>query len=138
MEVLPSVRFYEDLHLFAWKPHGILDEATVNKVLADLLRYECRASQPFNRFSDLSKLQAFHLTFNYVFQVALHRRLAYAGREPVSSNPRSCVAVPHIFELGLWSRFLIACYRGWKVRVILGLRMQAPIAGGDHLVLPLY
>jgi hypothetical protein len=85
MEVLPSVQFYEDLHLFVWKPYGILDEATVNKVLVDLLRYECRASQPFNRFSDLSELQSFHLTFNYVFHVALHRRLAYAGRESVKS-----------------------------------------------------
>jgi len=138
MKAPPSVQFNEDLCLFVWKPRGILDEAVVNKVLVDLVRYECRASQPFNRFSDLSEVQDFHLTFKYVFHVALHRRLAYAGREPASSNPRSCVAVPHIFELGLWSRFLIACYRGWKVRVILGLRMQAPIAGGDHLVLPLY
>ena len=85
MEVPPSVQFHEDLYLFVWKPRGILHEATVNKVLIDLLRYECRVSHPFNRFSDLSELQAFHLTFNYVFHVALHRRLAYAGREPVKS-----------------------------------------------------
>jgi len=49
------------------------------------VRHECRASQPFNRFSDLSEVQDFHLTFKYVFHVALHRRLAYAGREPVKS-----------------------------------------------------
>jgi hypothetical protein len=85
MKAPASVQFNEDLHLFIWKPRGILDEASVNKVLVDLLRYECRASQPFNRFSDLSELQAFHLTFKYVFHVALHRRLAYAGREPVKS-----------------------------------------------------
>lgn len=85
MEVPRSVQFHEDLHLFVWKPHGILDEATINKVLVDLLRYELRASQPFNRFSDLSEVQDFHLTFNFIFQVALHRRLAYAGREPVKS-----------------------------------------------------
>jgi hypothetical protein len=85
MEVPASVQFNEDLHLFVWKPRGILDEASVNKVLVDLVRYECRASQPFNRFSDLSEVQDFHLTFKYVFHVALHRRLAYAGREPVKS-----------------------------------------------------
>ena len=85
MKAPASVQFNEDLHLFIWKPRGILDEASVNKVLVDLVRYECRASQPFNRFSDLSELQAFHLTFNYVFHVALHRRLAFAGREPVKS-----------------------------------------------------
>jgi hypothetical protein len=85
MEVPPSVKFHKDLHLFVWRPRGILDEAAVNKVLVDLLRYERRASQPFNRFSDLSKVQDFHLTFKYVFHVALHRRLAYAGREAVKS-----------------------------------------------------
>ena len=85
MEVPRSVQFHEHLHLFVWKPRGILDEPAVNKVLVDLLRYERRASQPFNRFSDLSEVQDFHLTFKYVFHVALHRRLAYAGREPVKS-----------------------------------------------------
>ena len=85
MEIPRSVQFHEDLHLFVWKPRGILDEPAVNKVLVDLLRYECRVSQPFNRFSDLSEVQDFHLTFKYVFHVALHRRLAYSGRKPVKS-----------------------------------------------------
>jgi len=43
------------------------------------------AAKPFNRFSDLSLVESFHLTFQYVFHVALHRRLAYAGREPIKS-----------------------------------------------------
>jgi len=85
MKAPASVQFNEELRLFVWKPRGILDEAVVNKVLVDLVRYECRATQPFNRFSDLSEVQDFHLTFKYVFHVALHRRLAYAGREPVKS-----------------------------------------------------
>lgn len=85
MKAPASVQFNEDLRLFVWKPRGILDEASVSKVLVDLVRYECRASHPFNRFSDLSEVQDFHLTFKYVFHVALHRRLAYAGREPVKS-----------------------------------------------------
>jgi hypothetical protein len=85
MEVPLSVKFHEHLHLFVWKPRGVLDEAAVNKVLVDLVRYESRASEPFNRFSDLSDVQDFHLTFNYIFHVALHRRLAYAGRASVKS-----------------------------------------------------
>jgi hypothetical protein len=43
------------------------------------------AAKPFNRFCDLSFIESFHLTFRYVFHVALHRRLSYAGREPVKS-----------------------------------------------------
>ena len=43
------------------------------------------AAKPFNRFCDLSAVESFHLTFKYVFHVALHRRLSYAGRKPIKS-----------------------------------------------------
>src|SRR6266446_8988510 len=82
---IPDVQFREDLHLVIWRPRGILDEAAVNKVLVNLLRREAMAAKPFNRFSDLSVVESFHLTFKYVFHVALHRRLSYAGREPIKS-----------------------------------------------------
>jgi hypothetical protein len=84
-EIGPEIQFHNDLHLVVYKPRGVLDEAAVNKVLVDLLRREAMATKPFNRFSDLSAVESFHLTFKYVFHVALHRRLAYAGREPVKS-----------------------------------------------------
>ena len=84
-EVAPDAQFHEDLRLLIWKPRGILDEAAVNKVLADLQRREAAADRPFNRFSDLSVVESFHLTFKYVLHVALSRRLSYAGREPVKS-----------------------------------------------------
>ena len=85
MEILPDIQFHEDLHLIVWKPRGILDEAAVNKILADLVRREATAAKPFNRFCDLSAVESFHLTFKYVFHFALHRRLSYAVREPVKS-----------------------------------------------------
>ena len=80
-----NVEFHEDLHLIVWRPHGVLDETAVNKVLLELLRREANSAQPFNRFSDLSFVESFHLTFEYVFHVALHRRLTYAGRGPIKS-----------------------------------------------------
>ena len=85
MEILPDVQFHEDLWLVAWRPRGILDEAAVNKVLVDQLRRETMAAQPFNRYCDLSAIESCHLAFKYVFHVALHRRLSYAGRAPVKS-----------------------------------------------------
>jgi hypothetical protein len=85
MEIPPDIQFHEALHLIVWKPRGILDEAAVNKILVDLLRREAAAAKPFNRFCDLSLVESFHLTFKYVFHVALHRRLSYAGREPIKS-----------------------------------------------------
>ena len=80
-----NLEFHEDLHLIVWRPRGVLDETAVNKVLLELLRREAMAAKPFNRFSDLSLVESFHLTFQYVFHVALHRRLSYAGRGPVKS-----------------------------------------------------
>ena len=85
MESPPGVRFRDDLQLFVWRPRGLLDEAAVNRVLVDLLRRETAAAKPFNRFSDLSLVESFHLTFKYVFHVALHRRLSYVGRERIKS-----------------------------------------------------
>ena len=85
MESPPDVRFHEDLHLIVWRPRGLLDEAAVNRVLVDLQRREAAAAKPFNRFSDLSLVESFHLSFKYVFHVALYRRLSYAGRKPVKS-----------------------------------------------------
>ena len=85
MNVLPNVEYLEDARLFIWRPSGTLDEAAVNPVLVDLVRRESMAAVPFNRFSDLTDVVSFHLTFKYVFHVALYRRLTWAGREPVKS-----------------------------------------------------
>src|SRR5947199_9494252 len=85
-EVGPDLQFHEDLRLIVWKPRGILDEAAVNKVLADLQRREAAADRPFNRFSDLSVVEFFHLTFKYVLHVGLSRRLSYPDRERVKSG----------------------------------------------------
>ncbi len=80
-----EVEFLEEARLLIWRPRDILDEAAVNKILVDLVRREAMAAKPFNRFCDLSAVESFHLTFRYVFHVALHRRLSYAGRGPIKS-----------------------------------------------------
>jgi hypothetical protein len=85
MELPADVEYVEDASLFVWRPRGILDEAAVNKVLVELIRRETMAAKPFNRFSDLSFAESFHLTFKYVFHIALHRRLSYAGRGRIKS-----------------------------------------------------
>ena len=68
-----------------WKPHGILDQALVNEVVAFIDTAERRASKPFHRFADLSALDAVDLNFKFVFDIALHRRLSYAPHPPVKS-----------------------------------------------------
>lgn len=85
MKLPAHVLYRKDLSLMLWKPHGILDEALVNEMVAFIDAAEERASKPFNRFADLSALDAVDLNFKFVFHIALHRRLAYAPHLPVKS-----------------------------------------------------
>jgi hypothetical protein len=80
-----GVQCLEDAKLFVWRPRGVLDEATLNKVLAFVVLQEGRFGRPFNRFTDLSQLDAVDLTFKYVFHFALYRRLSRIGRESLKS-----------------------------------------------------
>ena len=85
MKLPAHVLFRKELSLLLWKPHGILDQALVNEIVAFVETAEERASKPFNRFADLSALEMVDLNFEFVFQIGLHRRLASAPHSPVKS-----------------------------------------------------
>jgi hypothetical protein len=83
---LPAhVLFRKDLSLILWKPRGILDESTVNEIIAFIETVERRHREPLNRFADLSGLEAVDLNFDFVFHVALGRRLSAAPKPAVKS-----------------------------------------------------
>jgi hypothetical protein len=83
---LPAhVLFRKDLSLIVWKPRGILDESMINEIVAFIEAAEKRTRKPLNRFSDLSALDAIDLNFDFVFHVALGRRLSAAPRPAVKS-----------------------------------------------------
>src|SRR6266478_1111833 len=85
MKLPREIQFYEDVHLFVWRPRGVLNEAAINKVLGSLEDLEAKLQAPFNRFSDTLAAHEVELNFKYIIQVSLHRRLAYAGHPPVKS-----------------------------------------------------
>ena len=85
MKLPAHVLFRKDLSLMLWKPHGILDEALVNEIVAFIEIAEKRTSKPFNRFIDFSALDMVDLNFKFVFDIALHRRLSYAQHPAVKS-----------------------------------------------------
>jgi len=83
---LPAhVLFRKDLSLILWKPRGILDESTVNEIVAFTEAVGKRNREPINRFSDLWALDAVDLNFDFVFHFALGRRLSAAPRPAVKS-----------------------------------------------------
>jgi len=85
MKLPPDVECIEDASLLIWRPRGVLNEATVNRIIAFLGDREGKVGSPFNRFTDMSALNAVDLNFKYVFHVALFRRLSRVGREVVKS-----------------------------------------------------
>jgi hypothetical protein len=85
MKLPPELEFHQDIRLLIYRPHGLIDEAAINKVVNAIEDLETESQKPFNRFSDTSKAHDIELNFRYVIQVSLHRRLAHKGRAPVKS-----------------------------------------------------
>jgi copper homeostasis protein CutC len=85
MKLPHEVQFYEDIRLLVYRPHGLIDEAAVNKIISVIEEIEATTQEPFNRFSDASETHEVELNFRYVIEVSLHRRLAHGGRAPVKS-----------------------------------------------------
>ena len=85
MNLAPDLEFHEDISLLVWRPRGLLDEASVNKVISALGDLEAARKDPFDRFADTLGADDVDLNFRYVIHVSLYRRLTYAGRPPVKS-----------------------------------------------------
>jgi hypothetical protein len=85
MKLPPELEFHEDIHLLVYRPHGVLDDAAVKKIVSVLEELETKLEKPFNRFSDTLAADEVELNFKYVIEFSLCRRLSYAGHPPVKS-----------------------------------------------------
>ena len=85
MKLPPEIQFHEDAHLLVYRPHGLLNEASVNKVVKIIEDLEAKLKEPFDRFLDTLEHHEAELNFRYVINVSLHRRLSYAGHPPIKS-----------------------------------------------------
>ncbi len=68
-----------------FEPKGILDEPQVERTVAMLEKMEQEGEKPFNRYTNLSKIDAIDLGFDFVFRISLHRRRVYADKPSVKS-----------------------------------------------------
>ena len=85
MKLPAHVLFRKELSLILWKPRGVLDEDVVSEIVSFIETAERRASKPFDRFTDLSALDAVDLNFKFIFHVALGRRLSATPKPAVKS-----------------------------------------------------
>jgi hypothetical protein len=79
-----GVSFHPDLNLLVWQPRGIFNEPYLEQLISVLEQTEDEAERPFNRYTDLTRLDAVELTLKYVL-VSLYRRLVYGERSIVKS-----------------------------------------------------
>jgi len=82
---LSDLEFQEDIHLLIWRPRGLLNEASVNRLVSALADLEAKIKEPFNRFVDTLATDEVELNFRYIIHISLYRRLTYAGRPPVKT-----------------------------------------------------
>ena len=83
---LPSeIQFHEDIRLLIYRPRGVLNEASVNRITKIIGDLEARLKEPFNRFFDTLGHDEVELNFRYVIHVSLYRVLSYGDRPPVKS-----------------------------------------------------
>jgi len=85
MKLPPDVEFREDIRLLIYRPSGVLDEASVNKIVEIIGELETMEKEPFNRFWDASEYNDVKLDFRFATNVALYRRLAYSDRSSIKS-----------------------------------------------------
>src|SRR5205807_5972311 len=85
MKLPPDIQFHEDIHLLVYRPRGLLNEASVNKIIRVIGELEAKLREPFNRFFDTLGHDEVELNFRYVIQISLHRVLSYGDRPPVKS-----------------------------------------------------
>jgi len=85
MKLPTDVEFHEDIHLFIYRPRGLLNQSGINKVISILGDLEASQKEPFDRFADSVLTDAVDLNFRYMIHVSLYRRLTYMGRPPIKS-----------------------------------------------------
>src|SRR4051794_36390296 len=66
MKLPPDIECLTQPRLLIWRPRGVLNEEKINEILVFLAAQENQDGRPFDRFSDLSLLDAVDLTFKYV------------------------------------------------------------------------
>jgi len=81
----PDVEFHEDVRLLVYRPRGLVDKATVNKIISIVGELETMLKEPFNRFSDTVAADVVDLNFEHIIRVSLYRRRFYGDRPPIKS-----------------------------------------------------
>ena len=76
MKLPPDIEFHEDIRLLIYRPRGVLNEQSVDKIVGIIRELESKLQEPFNRFFDTCRHDEVELNYQYVIQGPLLRRSA--------------------------------------------------------------
>ena len=85
MQLPADIEFHEDIGPLIYRPCGVLNERSVDKIVGIIEDLESKLQKPFNRFFDTCGHDEIELNYQYVIQISLYRVLSYGGRPPVKS-----------------------------------------------------
>jgi hypothetical protein len=85
MNFPPDIEFHDDIRLLIYKPRGVLNEQSVDKIVSTIGELEAKLQAPFDRFFDTLGHDEVELNYRYVIQISLYRVLSYGDRPPVKS-----------------------------------------------------
>src|SRR6266446_4873795 len=85
MKLASDVEFHEEIRLLIYRPCGVLNEQSVDKIVSIIGDLEAKLQEPFNRFFDTLGHDENELNFRYVIHISLYRVLSYGDRPPVKS-----------------------------------------------------
>ena len=85
MKLPLDIDFLDDVRLLIYRPRGVIDTETVDKIIYVLTEVERQDPVPFNRFFDTLAADEVDLNYKHIIQISMFRRLVYAGKPPVKS-----------------------------------------------------
>ena len=62
----PDTEFHEDIRLLIYRPRGLLNEQSVNRIVSIIEDLEAKLQKPFNRFFDTLGHDEVELNFRYI------------------------------------------------------------------------
>jgi hypothetical protein len=85
MNLPPDIEYHDDIRLLIYKPRGVLNEQSVDKIVSIIGELEAKLREPFDRFFDTLGHDEVELNYRYVIQISLYRVLSYGDQPPVKS-----------------------------------------------------
>jgi hypothetical protein len=74
MKLPHDIEFHEDIRLLIYRPRGLLDETTINRIVSIIGDLEAKLQEPFNRFFGTSGHDEVELNFGVPIERLEKRR----------------------------------------------------------------